>query len=182
MVVHWQVPAHHYCAHLNDDVHQCVIYDSDEPDARLIGVEYIISRRIFEQLPAEEKLYWHSHAHEIRSGTLIAPGLPRAVEMDLMNDYLDTYGKTIHLWQIDQGDQLPLGPPQLMMAATPDHEIDHELLLFRDRELNVNTNDEREWRQRQLLNVSVASDTDSWESSKAIQFVPQETIRIVRSG
>jgi hypothetical protein len=34
-------------------VHQCVIYDSDAADARLIGIEYIVSeraRRAFRQL------------------------------------------------------------------------------------------------------------------------------------
>jgi len=37
------VRAEHYCSHLNKDVFQCVIYDSSEKNARLIGVEYIIS-------------------------------------------------------------------------------------------------------------------------------------------
>ncbi len=26
--------AHHYCSHINEDVRQCVIYDSDKKDAR----------------------------------------------------------------------------------------------------------------------------------------------------
>ena len=29
--------------------------------ARLIGVEYIISERLFKALPEEEKRFWHSH-------------------------------------------------------------------------------------------------------------------------
>jgi hypothetical protein len=45
--------SHHYCSHLNEDVRQCVIYDSDEPGARLIGVEYIISASLFQTLPME---------------------------------------------------------------------------------------------------------------------------------
>jgi Protein of unknown function (DUF1264) len=39
--------------------------DSDKSNARLIGIEYIISRRLFEGLPADEKKYWHSHSHEV---------------------------------------------------------------------------------------------------------------------
>lgn len=31
------VEAHHYCTHRNESMHQCVIYDSDEKGARLIG-------------------------------------------------------------------------------------------------------------------------------------------------
>lgn len=65
-----QVEAHHFCACPNAEVRQCVIYDSDRADARLIGLEYIISSELFEQLPEEEKVYWHSHKFEVQSGTL----------------------------------------------------------------------------------------------------------------
>lgn len=58
-----QLIAHHYCSHLNQDMRQCVIYDSDEPNAKLIGIEYIISAKLFAGLPDEEKKLWHSHIH-----------------------------------------------------------------------------------------------------------------------
>lgn len=61
-----QVRAHHFCSHRNEEMRQCVIYDSDAPDARLIGVEYIISRRLYEGLPEEEKRLWHSHVYEVQ--------------------------------------------------------------------------------------------------------------------
>ena len=32
----------------------------------LPGVEYIVSDKIFAQLPEEEKRLWHSHYHEVR--------------------------------------------------------------------------------------------------------------------
>lgn len=32
------VEANHYCAHLNDEVRQCILYDSPEPGARIIGI------------------------------------------------------------------------------------------------------------------------------------------------
>ena len=54
-------------------VRQCIIYDSDKPNARLIGIEYIISRRLFNSLPDEEKPMWHSHMYEV-SPTLYAEG------------------------------------------------------------------------------------------------------------
>ena len=37
--------AYHYCKDLNADISQCVLYDDTGPDARLIGVEYLISDR-----------------------------------------------------------------------------------------------------------------------------------------
>src|SRR5438552_18343214 len=54
-----QIIAEHYCAHLSDEVLQCILYDSNKPGARLIGVEYIVSAKIFDSLPPEEKKLWH---------------------------------------------------------------------------------------------------------------------------
>ncbi|XP_025661684.1 oil body-associated protein 2A-like [Arachis hypogaea] len=62
-----QIETHHYCSRLNQDFLQCVVYDSDDANACLLGVEYIISDRIFEDLPDEEKKLWHSHAYEMES-------------------------------------------------------------------------------------------------------------------
>ena len=75
-----QMEAHHYCAVLNEELIQCVIYDGNVKDAKLMGVEYIISGRQFAALPAAEKRLWHSHVHEVKSGQLIAPGIPEAAE------------------------------------------------------------------------------------------------------
>jgi hypothetical protein len=49
------VRAHHYCTHLRPDLHQCVIYDSDKQDARLVGVEYVVPKETFERFDEEEK-------------------------------------------------------------------------------------------------------------------------------
>ena len=46
---------------------QAVIYDGNTRDARLMGVEYIISERLFNTLPPEEKKLWHSHQYEVAS-------------------------------------------------------------------------------------------------------------------
>ena len=40
------VEAHHFCKHVSEDFHQCIIYDSGEPDAKLIGIEYIASEKV----------------------------------------------------------------------------------------------------------------------------------------
>src|SRR5437763_10764611 len=87
-----QIIAEHYCSHLSDEVLQCVIYDSNKPGARLIGVEYIVSGKIFESLPPEEKKLWHSHNYEVKSGVLTAPGVADGAEKDLMKVLLHTYG------------------------------------------------------------------------------------------
>src|SRR5437660_5511753 len=56
-----QIEAHHFCIHLRHDLHQCSIFDSNQPGARLIGIEYIVSEERFRQLPDDEKRLWHSH-------------------------------------------------------------------------------------------------------------------------
>ncbi len=75
-----QVEAHHYCTHYNQDMRQCAIFDSPEADARLIGVEYIISEKLFDTLSDEEKKLWHSHDYEVKGGILFMPGVPKALE------------------------------------------------------------------------------------------------------
>lgn len=59
------VEANHYCTHLSSDVRQCLIYDTPKNPAKLIGVEYMITKRIYEGLDKEERLLWHSHDYEV---------------------------------------------------------------------------------------------------------------------
>ena len=115
-----QIIAEHYCSHLSDEVLQCILYDSNKPGAKMIGVEYIVSAKIFETLPAEEKKLWHSHNYEVKSGVLTAPGMADADENGLLKVLIGTYGKTWQTWQIDKNDKIPMGIPQLMMAFTKD--------------------------------------------------------------
>ena len=60
------VEANHYCTHLSANVRQCLIYDSPKNPAKLIGVEYLIARQLYDALPKEEKKLWHSHDYEVR--------------------------------------------------------------------------------------------------------------------
>lgn len=129
-----QVRAHHYCAHRNENVLQCVIYESHDKGARLIGIEYIISEELFNGLPEEEKKLWHSHRYEVMSGQLVAPGIPEVAETELMKKLVTTYGKTWHTWQVDRGDKLPLGLPKLMMGFTADGQGNPEMVMARDKE------------------------------------------------
>jgi hypothetical protein len=46
--------------HYNQEMRQCAILNSPEEDVRLIGVEYIISEKLFDTLSNEEKKLWHA--------------------------------------------------------------------------------------------------------------------------
>ncbi|KAF2087982.1 DUF1264-domain-containing protein [Saccharata proteae CBS 121410] len=128
------VEANHYCSHLNEDVRQCILYDSPEPNARLIGVEYMVTPKVYESLPGDERRYWHSHVFEVKSGMLVMPQpkfyVPEAAwetaETAEMEQVVQLYGKVFHLWQVDRGDKVPLGEPQLMTSFTADNQFDFE--------------------------------------------------------
>ena len=55
---------------LNDDMNQCVLYDGTGPDAKLIGIEYLVSDAVYQKMPAEEKAYWHDHKYEVDAGLI----------------------------------------------------------------------------------------------------------------
>jgi hypothetical protein len=127
-----QMEAHHYCRQVNQDLLQCMIFDGNTKDANLIGIEYIVSERLFAGLPEEEKGYWHPHNYEILSGQLSAPGLPEAAERALMKELMNSYGKTWHTWHTgrhdgEPGDALPLGEAKLMWSFNRDGEADEQL-------------------------------------------------------
>ena len=163
-----QVIAHHYCSHYNKDVHQCVIYDSDRSQARLVGIEYIISAELFAGLPAEEKPLWHSHLYEVKSGQLTQPDVSAAAENELMKELVGTYGKTWYTWQVDRGDQLPLGIPQLMMAFVADGQAKPELLAARDAQQGISTAEKKNSRA-ELVPPAVLSGADDWQKGGAVQ-------------
>ncbi|KAF8402200.1 hypothetical protein HHK36_013152 [Tetracentron sinense] len=122
-----QVEAHHFCSHQTEEMRQCLIYDSPDADARLIGIEYIVSENLFLTLPDEEKRLWHSHEYEVKSGVLFMPGVPGPVQRKDLEKVCKTYGKAFHFWQVDKDDSLPLGLPQLMWALTREGQLDHNL-------------------------------------------------------
>eukprot|EP01111_Echinosteliopsis_oligospora_P003229 TRINITY_DN15174_c0_g1_i1.p1 TRINITY_DN15174_c0_g1~~TRINITY_DN15174_c0_g1_i1.p1 ORF type:complete len:316 (+),score=72.44 TRINITY_DN15174_c0_g1_i1:94-1041(+) len=164
-----QVIAHHYCTHLNEDVHQCVIFDSDKPNSRLIGVEYIITEKLFKTLPEDEKKLWHSHHYEIKSGQLTLPRIPTTVENMAMTDLVNTYGKTWHFWQVDKEHPLPYGPPQLMMSFTADGQISPAISAALDKQTITSTIADRKKSRENMKYNTPDAGANSWESGPVVQ-------------
>ena len=163
-----QMEAHHYCGHLNEDVIQCVIFDGNGENAKIMGVEYIISAKLFAGLPAAEKNLWHSHVHEVRSGQLIAPGIPEAAEHELMEKIASTYGKTWHTWHTDQDLELPLGSPMLMMGFTRDGQANEEMVAARDRRFEVSSAENRDDRA-DIEYPAIDPGADAWQKGNVAQ-------------
>jgi hypothetical protein len=142
-----QMEAHHYCHQVNEDMAQCVLFDSNTKGANMTGVEYIISEKLFDGLSEEEKRYWHPHNAEILSGQLAAPGIPQAAEKSLMKSKMNSYGKTWHFWNTGQegqlADKLPMGKPMLAWSFNRDGEANAGLVERRDKKMDVDTAQKR---------------------------------------
>lgn len=169
-----QMEAHHYCSKLNEDVTQCIIYDGNEKDAKVMGVEYIISEKLFKTLDEEERKWWHSHHYEVKSGTLVAPGLPDIAEHELMEEIVSTYGKTFHTWHTDMHEELPYGYPALMMGFTKDGQLSDSLKQQRDRRMGISTAEKRKQRE-DIPMPTVQPGANAWEKGEVRQLEAKTT-------
>jgi GMP synthase-like glutamine amidotransferase len=133
-----------------------------------MGVEYIVSEQLFAGLPTDEKSLWHSHVHEVKSGQLIAPGIPQAAEHALMAKLVRTYGKTWHTWHTDSADQLPMGVPQLMMGFTADGQSDQAMVKARDRRFEIDS-EARKAERADIPTPPVDPGADAWQRGNAVQ-------------
>lgn len=165
-----QMEAHHYCSIVNDDFIQCVIFDGNVKDAKLTGVEYIVSAKLFATLPDDEKALWHSHVHEVKSGQLIAPGIPEMAEHELMEKFVGTYGKTIHTWHTNQQAKLPIGIPQIMMGFTADGQIDPAMVTARDARFGIRS-EEKKADRADIAAPQIAPGADAWQKGQVVQLV-----------
>jgi hypothetical protein len=143
----FQIVTQHYCAAVSPEVHQCLLFDSCDKGAKLLGVEYIINDRLYRGLPDAEKKYWHPHTYEVLSGNLIAPEMQPADEMKFMRALLTTWGKTWHTWP-DPNTEVPLGEPLLIWSLMADGQADEKALAARDRQFRVSTKQIREERRK----------------------------------
>lgn len=164
-----QMEAHHYCAQLSEDFIQCVLYDGTGKDARLIGIEYVVSEKLFKTLSEEEKKMWHSHVFEVKSGMLVAPGLPEAAEHELVSKLISTYGKTWHTWNMDSLDKgLPLGIPDLMMGFTAEGQMDPKLGAARESRLGISM-DSRKKARENIPAPAIQPGADAWMQGNVVE-------------
>jgi hypothetical protein len=143
----------HYCTgHAQsgqDDMFQCVLFDGTGANAKLIGVEYLVSDAAYRKLPDAEKKYWHAHTFEVLGGGLVAPGMPEADEKKFMGMVINMWGKAWHTWP-DPSTPVPMGEPLLIWSLGGDGQVDEKLLAKRDKDFNVNVNELRAKRAKEF--------------------------------
>ena len=160
----FQIETQHYCAAHGEDMHQCILYDTNEKTAKLLGIEYIITHKLYQGLPDEEKKYWHPHTYEVLGGGLIAPNMDQKAEDEFMKALITTWGKAIHVWP-DPSTKLPIGDPLLMWSLMGEGQIDPEVLKKRDKRFKVDSQKTSE-RRKELFglpepNVSIPESVDT---------------------
>lgn len=103
--------AHHYCKQVSDGLTGCQLYDSDKPDARLIGVEVVVDKETWKKFPKEEKALWHYHKAEIKKVDAMLPDVSAEEAVKILKSMEETYGKVYILW--DPSRKAPVGKPQV---------------------------------------------------------------------
>src|SRR5690606_11464316 len=48
-----QMEAHHYVSQLSEDFYQAIIFDGNSKDSKIMGIEYIVTEKLFNTLPKE---------------------------------------------------------------------------------------------------------------------------------
>ena len=125
--------AYHFCTEVNGDLNQCVLYDGTGPDAKLIGIEYLVSDAVYQKMPPEEKAFWHDHKYEVDGGYLKSLTQTGDEEQRTLGKIRTSWGKVYHTWA--SGTDYPRGPARLFWSVTgeqpfvlsPDAELPVEL-------------------------------------------------------
>lgn len=105
---------HHHCKMYDDMSAACLLFptgmnDQDKP----YGIEYVITSQQYQELPQEEKKYWHYHLTELPKVNATLPDLTSEEAAKLKPILDETYGKVIYFWQY--GDKYPIGEPQVVI-------------------------------------------------------------------
>ena len=103
-------PFHHYCKPVSDTVIECLIYDSEDPNALLKQVEYFIAKSVTTpNVPLKTwNKYYHDHRVEIAGGRVKVLDATEAETAKIVDIASKTDGIVFSLWQ-PEGAKAPLG-------------------------------------------------------------------------
>lgn len=102
--------AHHFCRPAAGGITECQLYDSDKPDARLVGVEVIVPSATWKTFSPTERALWHYHKVEIPKVSAVFPDMTAAEAKKTLASLMDTYGKVYLLWDASTQSS-PTGQP-----------------------------------------------------------------------
>jgi Protein of unknown function (DUF1264) len=102
-------PYHHYCKAVSDTVIECLIYDTDAPNALLTQVEYFVAKSVTTaNVPlATWNKFYHDHAIEIAGGRVKVLDADEATTKKIVEIASKTDGIVYSLWP--EGAKAPNG-------------------------------------------------------------------------
>jgi hypothetical protein len=106
--------AHHWCKPVMGGVIECQLYDSDAPNARLVGIETIVPDKVWATLPAQEQALWHYHKTELAKIHATLPGMSAADQAKFIAMISPTYGKVFVIWD-PLANPNPVGQPTVVV-------------------------------------------------------------------
>jgi len=169
-----QFIANLYCSQVREDFIQCLMYDSNNTDAQLIAVEYVVPRATFETFSADEKKAWHSHNFAGTSGIAALPEVPADQQNALWASFINSYGKTVYLL----GEDGPFlhGDPQYLFELTDMSQVNMDIVNALDDQVGSSYVDRAASRAGLVADPIVAGVPDWLVSGQAIRlqrtFVP----------
>jgi len=104
--------AHHFCKQVRGGMFECQLYDSDDKDARLVGVEVVVDTAAWKGFDKTEQRLWHYHKEEIPKINAKLPDLSSEEAAKVVETLNETYGKVYLLWDPAKSD-LPIGQPSI---------------------------------------------------------------------
>ncbi len=107
-----------YCKSVVGNMTQCQLYDGNEGDSRLVGVETIVGPEMYNTFTADEKKLWMP-TKDLMSATMTAmPDLDSEQFNNVAQSLSSDYSKVYLLW--DPGKiNLPTGNPIVTVMNTP---------------------------------------------------------------
>ncbi len=102
-------PFHHYCKGISDEILQCLLFESTDPKAKLVAVEYFIAKGLArKEVPLITwNRHFHDHAVEIATGRVLVLDLAPDKAKAVAEAAAKTDGIIFHLWQ--KGQKVPDG-------------------------------------------------------------------------
>ena len=105
-------PFHHYCKIVSPEPFiECLLYETDDNNAKLVGVEYIVAKIVTRDekvLPKKVlKKMWHDHAVEGVLGNVKVLDMPPEKAQEFADMVAKTDGIIFSLWP--DGAKLPTG-------------------------------------------------------------------------
>jgi hypothetical protein len=92
-------PFHHYCKGVTPEILQCLLFQSTDPNALLVEVEYFVAKPLARELPLDVwNKYYHDHEVEIATGRVQVLDVPEAKAKEIAAAAAKTDGIIFHLW------------------------------------------------------------------------------------